>query len=125
MPKLSWNRKEYILEEPGEIRKKRIYMLTVWLLICSQAMFSPLKTWKKDKVQVPQPNKLLCLYYTALGFTSKMTIIPNKIPNGRCFNNVARHLLVPKKTVWDPKFFSQKNFCNFLVFGFTKQFDCV
>ena len=29
------------------------------------------------------------------------------------------------KLVWDPKFYPE-NFCNnFLVFGFSKQFDCV
>ena len=48
-------------------------MWTVWLLICtsSQAFFSPMKTWKKDKVQVPQQTEMLNLYCTALGFISK------------------------------------------------------
>ena len=44
-------------------------MWTVWLLTCSRASFSPLKTWKKkDKVQVPQRNEMLSLCCTALGF---------------------------------------------------------
>ena len=28
-------------------------------------------TWRKDKVQVPQPNEMLSLCYTALGCISK------------------------------------------------------
>ena len=46
-------------------------MWNVWLLICSRAFFSPLKTWKKDKVQIPQQNEMLSLYRTAIGFTSE------------------------------------------------------
>ena len=62
-------------------------MWTVWLLICSPGFFSPLKTWKKDKVQETQRNEMLSLYCTALGFISKKEkyIIPNKITNGRYF----------------------------------------
>ena len=46
-------------------------MWTVWLLICSQAFFSPLKSRKINKVQVPQQNEMLSLYCTALGLISK------------------------------------------------------
>ena len=46
-------------------------MWTVWLLICLQALFSPLKTWMKDKVQVPQRNEMLSLYHTAISFTGE------------------------------------------------------
>ena len=46
-------------------------MWTVWLLINSQVFFSPLKKWKKDKVQVPQWNEMLSLHCTALGFINK------------------------------------------------------
>ena len=41
----------------------RIHMWAVW--------FSPLKTWKKEKVQVTQWNEMLGLYFTARGFISK------------------------------------------------------
>ena len=41
-------------------------MWTVWLLTCSQAL-----NIKKDKVQVPQWNEMLNLYFTAFGFISK------------------------------------------------------
>ena len=60
-----------IFEEHREPRKIKIHIWTVWLLICTQAFFSPLKTWKKDKVQVVQWNEMLSLYYTALGFIDK------------------------------------------------------
>ena len=46
-------------------------MLTVGLLVCLRAFFSPVKTWKKIKVQVPQQNEILSLYCPALGFISK------------------------------------------------------
>ena len=46
-------------------------MWTVGLLTWSQAYLSPLKTWKKDKVQVPQRNKILSLYCIVFGFISK------------------------------------------------------
>ena len=59
------------LEERGEIRKIKVHRWTVWLLICSGAFFSPLKTWKKDKVQVPQRNEMLSLYHSAIGFISE------------------------------------------------------
>ena len=34
-------------------------------------MFSDLQHEEKDKVQVPQPNQMWSLYFTALGFISK------------------------------------------------------
>ena len=43
-------------------------MWTAWLLTCSQNLEY---VKKRDKVQVPQGNKMLSLYYTALGFISK------------------------------------------------------
>ena len=46
-------------------------MWSVWLLPCSQAFYSPQKTWKKDKAQVPQRIEMLRLYCTAVGFISK------------------------------------------------------
>ena len=58
-------------EECGNIRKIKIQMWTVGLLTWSQAYLSPLKTWRKDKVQVPQRNKILSLYCTVFGFISK------------------------------------------------------
>ena len=45
-------------------------MWTVWLLTCSLAFFSRLKTWKKDK-KSPQQNEVLSLYCTTLGFISE------------------------------------------------------
>ena len=69
MQKGTWYHK--ILEECGEIREIKIHMWMVWLLACSHAFFSPVKTWEKGKVQVPQWNEMLSLYFTALGFISK------------------------------------------------------
>ena len=35
---------------------------------------------KKDTIQVPQQNKMLSLYYTALGFINKTkNVMPNNI----------------------------------------------
>ena len=52
--------------------------------------FSPLKTQRKDKVQLPQQNEMLSPYFTALGFNfsknEEYTIL-NKIPNGRYFKS--------------------------------------
>ena len=75
IPKLSRNTKGYLMSQNfwGMWRDKwkKIHMWTVWLLACSWAFFSPLNTWKKDKVQVPQQNEMLSSYCTALGFVSK------------------------------------------------------
>ena len=71
MQKDPWYHKTF--EECREIRKMKIHMWTIWLLTCSRAFFSPIKTLKKDKLQVPLPqrNEMLNLLCTALGFTSK------------------------------------------------------
>ena len=54
-------------------------MWTVWFLTCSGAFFFTTKDKKKDKVQVPQRNEMLFLYFTALGFISKKINL-SKIP---------------------------------------------
>ena len=41
-------------------------MWAVWLLTCAQSFFSPLKKWKKDKVQLPQQYEMLNFYCTAV-----------------------------------------------------------
>ena len=48
----TWYHKTF--KERGEIRKIKIHMWNVWLLTCSLWLW----TWKKDKVQVPQPNEM-------------------------------------------------------------------
>ena len=53
------------------LEKWKFTMWSVWLLPCSQAFYSPQKTWKKDKAQVPQRIEMLRLYCTAVGFISK------------------------------------------------------
>ena len=54
MRKGTWYYKTF--EKCGKIRKIKILMQTVWLIQCSRAYFSPLKTWKIDRVQVPIQN---------------------------------------------------------------------
>ena len=64
----SWYHKTF--EECREIRKIKILMWTVWLFTCSWAFFH--HWWhEKNKVQVPQWNEMLSLYYTALDFICK------------------------------------------------------
>ena len=46
--------------------KKSATKGNAWLTI--HWFLSPRKTWKKDKVRVPQRNEMLSLYCTALGF---------------------------------------------------------
>ena len=69
MQKGTWYQK--IFEERGEKRKIKIHRWTVWLLTCSLAFFSPLKTSKKEKLQATERNEMLSLHCTALGFISK------------------------------------------------------
>ena len=66
MWKGTWFHKTF--EECKEIRKIKIVNC---LITYSRAFFSTLKTWQKDKVQVPQRNEMLSLYCIALGFISK------------------------------------------------------
>ena len=76
-------------------------MWTVWLLICSRAFFSPLKTWKKDKIKGTQRNETLSLYCTALGFINKKEkyITPNKTTNGRYFEILILQKVVDQQKI--------------------------